>query len=82
MITQETLNKIELLISSQKAAVYKNRDAANWFDIYKAELTQAKEIFIYLHFLEIFLRNKIAAEFSLDLGDWLFSEQLDLKEKE
>ena len=86
MITPEILDKIELLISSQKAALYKKRNQESWFYAYKDELMQAKEIFIYLHFLEIFLRNKIANEFSFDFGNWFFDQEtefkLDLREKE
>ena len=85
MIDIETLNKIETLISVKKVAVYKEKHLDQWFDAYKLEIEKAKEAFIYLHFLEIFLRNSISTEFSADFGDWLFDEEsklsLNLKEQ-
>lgn len=86
MTTKEILDQLEPLVSSAKAALYKNKNAGNWLIAYKAEVNLAKEMFIYLHFLEIFLRNKITAQFALDFGDWLcsarFNFKFDLKEKE
>lgn len=86
MTKKEILDQLEPLVSSAKAAVYKNQNADDWLGAYKAEITLAKEMFIYLHFLEIFLRNKIAHQFNLDFGDWLcdarFNFKFDLKEKE
>ena len=65
------LDKIEDLISSKKCAYYKAKFSDYCFEAYKTELEQAKEIFVHLHFLEIFLRNKIATEFSATFGNWL-----------
>lgn len=80
MSQQEILDKIEPLISTKKVNLYrKNRDGLTWLECYKLELSQAKEIFVYLHFLEIFLRNKIAIEFSIDFGDWIFGASHKLK---
>jgi hypothetical protein len=80
------LNKLEELLSPKKIAAYKIKFADNWFEAYKSKLALAKEVFTYLHFLEIFLRNKIAAEFSADFGDWLLdarcSLNLNFKEQE
>ena len=47
-------------------------------------MIQAKEIFIHLHFLEIFLRNKIAIEFDLEFGEWLLcgNKKFKFNEKE
>lgn len=85
-MTDEFLDKIEQLLSKKKVEPYKNNFSSNWFIAYKSELEQAKEIFIYLHFLEIFLRNKIASEFSIEFGNWLFDKscalKLNLKEQE
>ena len=79
MLEKETLDKIETLLSAKKISIYKEKFSSKWFEAYKAELNEAKEIFIYLHFLEVFLRNKIAVEFSLDFGDWLFDDRCQLK---
>ena len=78
-MNKETKDRIEDLLSIKKVALYRVKSGNNWFDAYRIELEQAKEIFIYLHFLEIFLRNKIATEFSADLGDWLFDARCSLK---
>jgi hypothetical protein len=72
-------DRIEPFLSSKKISPYKTKYADNWFTIYKAEIEQAKEAFVYLHFLEIFLRNKIAIELNKDFGDWLFNKQSALK---
>ncbi len=87
MLSQDILDKIEPLISTKKVALYrKNKDDLVWFESYKCELYQAKEVFVYLHFLEIFLRNKITIEFSIDFGEWLFDSspklQFNSKEKD
>lgn len=79
MQDKETLHKIETLLSIKKTAFYKEKFADKWFEAYKSELEQAKDIFTYLHFLEIFLRNRIALEFSVDFGDWLFDARSKLK---
>ena len=83
---KQDLEKIEELLSPKKIIFYKNKFSNEWFEAYKSELNQAKEIFIYLHFLEIFLRNKIAVEFGRDFGDWLVntggSLVLNFKERE
>ncbi len=79
MIDQNTLDQIELLISSKKVASYKQSNLENWFISYRAELTQAKKFFVYLHFLEIFLRNKIASEFNLDFDEWLIGKSSKFK---
>ena len=73
------LNKLEELLSPKKVAAYKIRFTDNWFEAYKSELSLAKEVFTYLHFLEIFLRNKIATEFGVDFGDWLLDARCSLK---
>lgn len=78
-MNDEFLDKIEELLSKKKVETYKKKFSGNWFEAYKTELEHAKEIFIYLHFLEIFLRNKIAAEFSIEFGDWLFDKSCALK---
>lgn len=79
MLEKETLNRIETLLSYKKISIYKKEFSDQWFEAYKLELQEAKEIFIYLHFLEMFLRNKIAVEFSLDFGDWLCDDECQLK---
>lgn len=80
------LNKLEELLSPKKVAAYKIKFSDSWFEAYKSELELAKEIFAYLHFLEIFLRNKIATEFNADFSDWLLDSRstlkLNFKEKE
>lgn len=79
MLEKETLNRIETLLSYKKISIYKKEFSDQWFEAYKLELQEAKEIFIYLHFLEMFLRNKIAIEFSSDFGDWLCNDECQLK---
>jgi hypothetical protein len=69
------LDTIETLLSVKKISFYKEKFEDAWFEAYKAELCQAKEIFICLHFLEIFLRNKIAIELSKDFGNWLSDKE-------
>lgn len=75
----KTLKQIEELLSPRKMAHYKNKYSERWFEAYKSELQQAKEVFIYLHFLEIFLRNKISFEFRIEFGDWLLNTRSSLK---
>ncbi len=73
MLNPQVLDSIELLISTKKAALYrKNIDDLEWFNEYRKEVNEAKEAFVYLHFLEIFLRNKITAEFGKDFGNGFF----------
>ena len=76
---KKMLNTIETLLSVKKIAFYKEEFGDSWFKAYKAELSQAKEIFVCLHFLEIFLRNKIAIELSQDFGNWFFDKKSQLK---
>lgn len=65
------LNEIEKLLSPKRVAIYKQKFSTHWFESYKSEMQQTKEFLIYLHFLEIFLRNRIATELSNDFGkDW------------
>lgn len=78
-MNDEFLDKLEELLSKKKVEPYKKKFSNNWFEAYKSELEQAKEIFIYLHFLEIFLRNKIAEEFSIEFGNWFFDQNCTLK---
>ena len=78
-MNDEFLDKLEELLSKKKVEQYKKKFSNNWFEAYKSELEQAKEIFIYLHFLEIFLRNKIAEEFSVEFGNWFFDQNCTLK---
>jgi hypothetical protein len=78
-MNDEFLDKLEELLSKKKVEPYKKKFSNNWFEAYKSELEQAKEIFIYLHFLEIFLRNKIADEFSVEFGNWFFDQNCALK---
>ncbi|MFT7086664.1 MAG: hypothetical protein ACJAZX_000077 [Rickettsiales bacterium] len=73
------LSTIETLLSVKKITFYKEKFGDSWFEVYKAELGQAKEIFVCLHFLEIFLRNKISIELSQDFGNWLFDKKCSLK---
>lgn len=86
MFRPNKLATIELLISLKKTELYKKQNPDSWFALYKAELSLAQEIFAYLHFLEIFLRNKITAEFNADFGDWLLTTNrnfhLNTKEQE
>ena len=77
-MNDEFLDKLEELLSKNKVKPYKEKFSKNWFEAYKLELEQAKEIFIYLHFLEIFLRNKINNEFSIEFGNWLFDQNRGL----
>jgi len=83
---EKHLNQIEVLLSAKKTAIYKEKYSNQWFSAYKNELKKSQELFIYLHFLEIFLRNKISNEFKNEFGDWVFDEkcklQLTFKEKE
>jgi hypothetical protein len=79
MSKKEILDRIEILLSPKKITLYKEKYSDAWLDAYKLELEQAKEVFIYLHFLEVFLRNKIATELSKDFGDWLFDPRCHLK---
>lgn len=67
------LNKIEMLLSTKKISFYKENYHKNWLKVYIEEVYRAKELFVYLHFFEIFLRNKIATEFAKDFGDWLLN---------
>lgn len=78
-MTDNFLNKLEELLSPKKVAAYKIKFSDSWFEAYKSELELAKEIFAYLHFLEIFLRNKIATEFNADFSDWLVDSRSTLK---
>jgi hypothetical protein len=77
---------IETLLSETRIKPYQLKDGNGWLDGYKNELNQAKELYVYLHFLEIFLRNKIDIEFSKLFGDWLVAGNgdlnLDYKEQE
>lgn len=77
-MNDEFLDKLEELLSKKKVEPYKKKFSDKWFEAYKSELEQAKEIFIYLHFLEIFLRNKINDEFSIEFGNWLFDQNRGL----
>ena len=76
MHQEPIISRLETLLSANKINPYKQKYGNNWFKIYKAELMQAKEIFSHLHFLEIFLRNKIAIELSQDFHNWLFDENI------
>jgi len=69
------LSTIETLLSVKKIAFYKEKFGDNWFMAYKAELSQAKEIFVCLHFLEIFLRNQISIELGKDFGNWFLNKK-------
>lgn len=73
------LDEIEILLSAKKVSLYKEKYSNHWFEAYKSELESAKVSFVYLHFLEIFLRNKIAKEFNQDFGNWLFDPRSILK---
>ncbi|MES2676711.1 MAG: hypothetical protein V4612_00145 [Pseudomonadota bacterium] len=73
------LTTIQTLLSIKKIAVYKEKFGDSWFEAYKIELNQAKEIFVCLHFLELFLRNKIASQLNQDFGNWLFDKKCPLK---
>jgi hypothetical protein len=62
--------ELENLLSTKRVEAYKVKDE-NWFNSYKEELIQLKELYVNLHFLEIFLRNKISSEFAKTFGNWL-----------
>lgn len=79
MLDKETLNKIEELLSSSKILIYKEKFSDQWFEFYKLELNEAKEILVSLHFLEIFLRNKISTKFTSEFGEWVFDNKCKLK---
>lgn len=67
-------DSIDQLLSLPKIKPYKQKYCDQWFYFYKNDLSQAKEIFISLHFLEIFLRNKINTEFKHIFGNWLSAD--------
>jgi hypothetical protein len=71
MKPQEISAIVEPLLSAAKINLYKKHHSDKWLEAYMTELFLAKEFLIYLHFLEIFLRNKIAIELSADFGNWL-----------
>ena len=68
------MHHIESLLSSKKVEIYKKKNSEGWFLDYSKELNNVKESFIYLHFLEIFLRNRISEEFQNRFGEWVFEE--------
>ena len=68
----EGSQEIEILLSSKRVSVYKKVDINNWFAEYKKDIELGKHLYEKLHFLEVFLRNKIDYEFQKVFGsDWL-----------
>lgn len=73
-----TQEKLENLLSFRRIEPYKTK-SSNWLEAYAVELSQAKDFYTHLHFLEIFLRNKINNEFKKIFGEWLFVRNSRLK---
>jgi len=68
----ENIQNLEILLSKERIAVYKKVDINNWFAEYKKDIELGKHLYEKLHFLEVFLRNKIDYEFQKVFGnDWL-----------
>jgi hypothetical protein len=84
MLDKDSLDKIETLLSAKKISIYKEKYSSQWFEYYKLELKEAKEILVSLHFLEVFLRNRISNKFTSEYGEWIIeiNYKFDLNSKE
>lgn len=56
-LDSDLLQKIEPLLSAKKMSFYKENFCENWFAAYIKEVCKARELFVYLHFFEVFLRE-------------------------
>ena len=70
----------EDLLSSKRIEKYQKK-SNKWINLYMSEVLHSKELYVYLHFLEVFLRNKINKEFTYIYGDkwYIPKNRSDLK---
>lgn len=65
------IEEIEILLSPARVQKYK-KFHSNWAESYENDIETAKYFYKSLHFLEIFLRNRINTEFSkVFTEDWI-----------
>jgi hypothetical protein len=70
----EDIKSLKSLLSQKRIDVYRKINQENWFNEYKKDIELGKLFYEKLHFLEIFLRNKIDNEFQKVFGnDWLIN---------